>query len=90
MMDFDDEPISIHVVVEGEFLPVCYSPLGENPHANRLADEPFRDETVGIATVICKATDSAFLRCVDELEREKVVSECCSEMENAVAPTSPF
>jgi len=60
-------PISIDVVVEGQFLILQYMPLREDAHAHKLANCPFSDVAVGITTMVCESTNSSTLCGVDEL-----------------------
>ena len=60
-------PVSIDVVVERQLLVLQYSPLGKNPHSHSVPDGPFCNETIGVAAVVCKPPDPAFLGRVDEL-----------------------
>ena len=66
-----DSPIAVDVVVERELLAGLDVPLGKDTHAYPLADGPFRDVAVGIATVVRKAADAALLRGIDELQRRQ-------------------
>lgn len=62
------QPVSIDVVIEGQFFVLRYDPLGKDPHSHSIPDGPFCDVAVGVATVIREPPDAAFLSRVDELQ----------------------
>ena len=61
------EPVSVNVVVERQLLVLQYGPLGKNPHSHLVANGPFCDIAIGVATVVCESPDPAFFSRVDEL-----------------------
>jgi hypothetical protein len=68
-------PITVHIVIEGEFLIFPYVPICKDAHADVLSNCPFRNVAVRITAMICKSADTASLCCIDVLDdRQKIIS----------------
>ena len=63
-----DAPISINVVVKGQFLMLSYVPFSKDPHTNVLPNSPFGNVAIWFATMIRKTTDATALGRVNELD----------------------
>jgi hypothetical protein len=59
--------VSIHVVVENEFLARLNRPLGEDAHAQLLAYHPFIDIAIGVARVVAEPAQITSLRRIHKL-----------------------
>lgn len=60
-------PITIHIIVERQFLMLLNITFSKNAHSNMLVDGPSCDIAVGVATVVSKSTNSSALGGIDEL-----------------------
>ena len=68
-------PVTVHIVIEGEFLVFPYVPVCEDAHADVLSHCPFRNVAVGVTAMICKSADTTSLCSIDVLEnRRKTIS----------------
>lgn len=67
LIEKQDLPIAIHIVVESKLFAILHFPLGEDAHAKPSTYNPFGNVAVWVARMIEKATLATFLCCIDKL-----------------------
>jgi hypothetical protein len=64
-------PVTVYIVVEGQFLAALDIPLGEDTHPHAFPDNPFGDITIWVARVIGESSDASLLGCIKVLFRDE-------------------
>lgn len=60
-------PVTVDVIIKGQFFVFLDTAICKNAHTNTTAHSPFRYITVWVTTVICEPAYSALLGSIDEL-----------------------
>jgi hypothetical protein len=60
-------PVTIDIIIECKLLVLLDAAIGKDPHANMLADSPFRNIAIWITTMVRESAYAASFRSVDKL-----------------------